>query len=92
MRACIYAVRCLILSFALISLKDFAVPPEVISRATQVKAKGKMVCNLLRSLFTREELATSSLKGSHQALNKNTLDERKVEAITSELFAFVKVK
>lgn len=64
------------------TLKDFAVPPEVISRATHVKAKGKKVCNLLRSLFTREELATSSLKGSHQALNKNTLDERKVEAIT----------
>ncbi|KAJ8017516.1 hypothetical protein HOLleu_45021 [Holothuria leucospilota] len=47
----------------------------------QAKDKSKLVCNLLRCLFTRREMAMSSLSGKDHAKGKRVLDPKKVETI-----------
>lgn len=72
------------LLFNLVNFQDFEISPEILRRVSQAKGKGKLVCNLLRALFTRQELATSSLKGKGQKGERRVLDASKVEALTGK--------
>ncbi|PIK41171.1 hypothetical protein BSL78_21966 [Apostichopus japonicus] len=54
--------------------------PVKVEKAMLAKDYGKLVCQLMRTGFTREDMATSSLTGkSKSGETRNKLDEKKVE-------------
>ncbi|PIK56883.1 hypothetical protein BSL78_06209 [Apostichopus japonicus] len=53
--------------------------PVKVEKAMLAKDYGKLVCQLMRTGFTREDMATSSLTGKSKSGETRKLDEKKVE-------------